>query len=100
MIKRVCVPRADDLKAIVSHYGVQNQLNILIEEMSELTKEICKFKRGEYNLEHISEEIADVQIMINQIVMDYHLEQTIIGFYHKKIDRQLERIKGESYDEN
>lgn len=35
------------------------QLNIAIEEFAELTKEICKHKRGADNTESIVEEIAD-----------------------------------------
>ena len=34
---------------------------VAIEEMSELTKELCKNGRGQENTNHIAEEIADVE---------------------------------------
>ena len=37
------------------------------EEMSELQKEMCKRFRGEKNDDHIAEEIADVEIMLDQL---------------------------------
>jgi NTP pyrophosphatase (non-canonical NTP hydrolase) len=58
-------------KEALSTWGVSSQLMMAIEEMSELTKEICKYKRfqeKEHNYrESIKEEIADVLIMIEQL---------------------------------
>jgi NTP pyrophosphatase (non-canonical NTP hydrolase) len=48
-------------------FGFDNQASIAIEEMAELTKELIKKKRGEFNNKEIIEEIADVQIMISQL---------------------------------
>lgn len=57
-------------KAIAT-YGKTAQKMMLIEEMSELTKEICKDFRGRKNVGSIAEEIADVEIMLEQIKMIY-----------------------------
>ena len=51
------------LKKAVETYGVQSQMIIAVEEMSELTKEISKNIRGQDNLDHMAEEIADVEII-------------------------------------
>ncbi|MBQ8451283.1 MAG: hypothetical protein IJ538_00685 [Clostridia bacterium] len=54
-------------------WGVDAQIKMCIEEMSELTKELCKFYRaGEMNApdevkNHVIEEIADVQNMVDQM---------------------------------
>lgn len=48
-------------------YGENAQLDMAVEEMSELTKEICKRKRGKDNHAAIVEEVADVLIMIEQL---------------------------------
>lgn len=48
-------------------FGPDNQQKVLLEEMAELTKEICKRWRGADNLEEISEEMADVSIMLDQM---------------------------------
>jgi NTP pyrophosphatase (non-canonical NTP hydrolase) len=56
-------------------YGAQMQGDMCIEEMSELTKAILKYRRAEnknkneaeYLEDDIIEEIADVQIMLDQM---------------------------------
>jgi NTP pyrophosphatase (non-canonical NTP hydrolase) len=73
---------------LIDKFGVEHQELILIEEMSELTKAIIKKRRG---LEHnIAEELADVQIMLDQLKIIYpqwksweqikinHIEQNIL----------------------
>lgn len=34
------------LQSAIDHYGEENQLDMAIEEMAELTKAICKYKRA------------------------------------------------------
>lgn len=83
---------------ILDTYGVVPQLDMLVEECSELIQAACKLTRTEIGAEaaakdNLREEIADVLIMIEQI--KYGLKLTdldvIIG---SKIDRQLRRIGG------
>lgn len=59
------------LRKAVVYYGKTSQIQVAIEEMSELTKELCKDLRGEPDLEHIVEEMADVQIMLDQLRIIY-----------------------------
>ena len=54
--------------------GTNSQITMCIEEMSELTKELCKFSRFSDNFEkrseivnNIKEEIADVLNMVEQL---------------------------------
>lgn len=56
------------LQAIVE-YGAEAQTDMMIEEMSELTKALLKHRRkeSEETLDNILEEIADVQIMLDQM---------------------------------
>ena len=46
-------------KQAVDAYGARAQVMMVIEEMSELTKEICKHFRGRPNIEAMADEIAD-----------------------------------------
>ena len=62
------------LKTAVEKYGQEAQMKMAVEEMSELTKAICKFWRTEEGtterdqaVENIIEEAADVQIMLDQL---------------------------------
>lgn len=79
------------IKAIAV-YGTTIQKAVAIEEMSELTKEICKDTRGMLNIEHISEEIADVEIMINQLKVIYCVGEKTESYIKSKIKRLEERI--------
>ena len=48
-------------------YGRVSQITMVMEEMSELQKELCKNLRGKNNTAEIAEEIADVSIMLDQM---------------------------------
>ena len=72
--KYISVEReASILKRAVEAYGVHTQTDMMIEEMSELTKAICKLYRAtdegsaSVAVDNIREEIADVQIMLDQM---------------------------------
>lgn len=83
------------LEKIATHYGVTNQLNMMIEEMAELTQAICKNRR-EYPdaYENLKEELADVMIVANQLYILLGSEK-IDAIMQNKIDRQLKRIEEE-----
>lgn len=78
------------LKKAINTYGVQAQKDMMIEEMSELTKAILKERRadcftGEIAKDNIKEEIVDVQIMLNQMKIIY-------GYSKEREDRKLQRL--------
>ena len=62
------------IKQMISKYG-KLQLIIAIEEMSELQKEICKDLRGKGKREHIIEEMADVQLILDELKEYYGISQ-------------------------
>lgn len=80
---------------IVNHYTKEQQVLQSIEEMSELTKELVKnINRGKDNKEEIKGEIADVMIMLIQLIVIYQLDGTeVVNEMKKKLDRQKERIE-------
>ena len=64
-----------------------------IEEMSELIKELLKFKRGKNNIEHICEEIADTEITIGQMKLIFDKDKTLVDKYiQEKLIRLEDRI--------
>ena len=84
------------IQKAIDTYGADLQKQVAIEEMAELTKEICKDFRGKGNREHILEEIADVKIMLSQLLIMYdikvwELNDVIVS----KLTRLEERLKGE-----
>ena len=56
-------------KKAISTWGPTMQQVVAAEELSELIKEITKQIRGKGSLINLVEEIADVKIMISQIMM-------------------------------
>ena len=59
----------DTCRAALETFGTVSQTNMVFEEMSELQKELCKNLRGKNNVLNIAEEIADVQIMLEQMIL-------------------------------
>ncbi len=72
-------------------FGKVQQITKAVEEMSELQKELCKVLIGEMNLLNIIEEIADVEIVIEQMRMIFNSDRDIERVKAEKIAR-LERI--------
>lgn len=82
-------------KAIVK-YGMKTQLTVVIEEMAELQKEISKHIRGIGEKANLIEEIADVEIMLEQLKMMYCINDfDVESIKDLKIDRLEKRLKGE-----
>ena len=79
----------------IQTYGQRAQQAMLLEEMSELQKEICKRWRGRDNLAEIAEEIADVEIMLDQLKMMLCCAGRVKAIRASKIRRLAERIQDE-----
>ena len=80
-------------KQAISTYGEKAQKLVAIEEMSELTKEICKDFRGQLNRKHLIEEMADVLITWSQLSLMYDIsEKEICQMLERKIERLKERM--------
>lgn len=84
----------DTYKQAIETYGVRAQKLMAIEEMSELTKEICKDFRGKLDREYLIEEIADVLIMLDQMLLLYKISGEEVGLMRiKKVERLKERLE-------
>ena len=92
---------------IVDQYGYDAQSRQCIEEMAELTQAINKFWRkqlkcGQISImaaefrnkeyENVLEEIADTQIMLEQMKVFFDCEERIEILIDEKLKRQIERI--------
>ena len=87
-------------EAAITHWGHEMQLDMAIEEMAELTKAICKVKRGKNidTLEAVTEEIADVEIMIEQLKVIFACHERAADWKAAKLDR-LQNILGQVMDQ-
>lgn len=86
------------LTAALNRWGPELQTAVAIEEMAELTKELCKHARGAHNTDAIAEEIADVYVMLNQMEILHNVEARVIWWHNTKLARLEERIKAEERD--
>lgn len=86
--------RERKLLFLINHYGTRIQQDIAIEELSELQKAIIKYRRepSDKTKEAVVEEIADVQVMLEQLKMIFYCRTKIDEIMDAKIDRQIKRI--------
>lgn len=87
--------KKDKLQMIADHYGMRKQLRQLAEECSELAVEASHSARKGLTV-GIIEEIADVEIMIEQIIYLAKIDRCDIeDCINYKLDRQMKRIEAE-----
>lgn len=77
--------RQELYKTALSAFGIDAQIIVAIEELSELIKELTKYLRGEE--ENIDGEMADVEIMLEQLVFMFNNRETIEKFKTFKLER-------------
>lgn len=80
------------LQRALDTYGSTIQISMVFEEMSELQKELCKYLRGRGSFEHIAEEIADVEIMLEQMKMLFCCTEDVRSVRKRKVERLKERL--------
>lgn len=86
------------LQKAIDTYGNLAQEEMAIEEMSELTKAIVKRHRakdkGSYDnaMDNIAEEMADVIIMLTQLLMIYENRREVQQAVDEKVQRLAERL--------
>lgn len=92
----------DSVKYIYSHaalsWGVRNQEDMAIEESAELVKAICKLRRSnnltaKKHLLELADEIADVQIMLEQLKQMHDISDLVDNIRIQKIIRLAKRLK-------
>jgi NTP pyrophosphatase (non-canonical NTP hydrolase) len=93
------IKRPEVLQEAVAAYGTHAQVDMAIEEMSELTKALCKerrcgFGQGSRAQAHanIIEEIADVIIMLAQLLIIFDKDREIQKETDYKLNRLAERL--------
>ena len=98
----------EELLQIINHYGIKHQLKYIHSEYFELDEAITQreypaiakdkkpYELVEFEKAHIIEEIADIEVMLDQFKAYYDIGQEEINKVKDyKIKRQLERIEKE-----
>lgn len=80
----------------LNYYGNRPQIDMAIEEMSELTKELLKNRRGKENRSQIADEMADVYIMLEQLKFIFGVDETELKvnaeFKLRRLNERLNRV--------
>lgn len=96
----------DRIKEIADKYGMFAQIGQTTEECAELIQGLNKYKRvlhvGQATkisesevIDNVCEEIADVSIMLEQMIYLFGIEDTVQEMYEKKLQRTYLRTKSE-----
>ena len=76
---------------MIKLYGKEMQMVVAVEELGELQKEVLKALRQRANPKHIAEEIADVEIVLEQLkVMFPEVMEDIDRIKMEKVKRTYE----------
>ena len=79
--------------AAVKKFGKEHQLVLCMEEMAELTKELSKNMRGSKTITNISEEMADVEIMLEQLRVIFGNRSEVDTIKAEKLLRLADRVE-------
>ena len=81
------------LKRALETWGEQAQMLMVVEEMSELMKEVLKnINRKKNNIDEIIEETADVEIMLEQLKENYKIAEKVETYKAEKIKLIAKRL--------
>ncbi len=90
-------PDENVLSKALEHWGADLQRTVAIEELSELTKELCKDARGIGKRDNIIEEMADVIVVLTTLQLIYDVADTElesnIQIKMKRLTDILKRLK-------
>jgi len=83
-----------DYKKIIEHFGEDNQLGKTLEELTELIAEVVNFSRHRANKKELTEEIADVYNVLEQLKIITGIDDDDIEFTRNyKNARTLDRMR-------
>lgn len=83
-----------EIEKLLKNQSIDVNKTIVIEELSELQKEICKDLRGYNRKIEIKEEMADVYICLQLLKEIYNFsDNELEKMYERKMKRNIERIE-------
>lgn len=92
-VKTMTQARREELQKIIDTYGKKLQLIQAVEESSELQRAICKYLKNpdSNDITNITEEMADVQVMLDQLKIIFNNETQVESNIEFKIKRTHQR---------
>lgn len=84
-------------RQIVEHFGKENQEEKLLEELEELKEELKINIKQDTITENTISEMADVHILIAQLLLKYDKQEEYNEAVEYKLKRTIKRIKEDYY---
>jgi NTP pyrophosphatase (non-canonical NTP hydrolase) len=84
--------RDEILASAINAWGTRSQVNMAIEECGELIVALCHRLRGRCDDNYVAEEIADVQIMLDQLSLIVG-KDLVRNFEEQKLERLALRVR-------
>lgn len=96
--------KREQLARIIEAYGMEAQIDMALEEMSELAKALLKHRRAvksgkKFDISLITDEIADVEIMCIQLEIIFKNAHEVEEQINFKINRQIVRMEESKCDQ-
>lgn len=79
-------------RSALEKWGVQSQINQLYEEIGELLTAIVHLDRGRITVDGLAEEIADVELCLEQLKDIHKISEAVESWKEKKLKRLAERL--------
>jgi len=79
-------------------WGKESQICMAIEEMAELIQAINKYYRNKVTLESVAEEVADVEITLEQLKEIFSISEQVSKHKKEKLNRLKTRIYTASFE--
>lgn len=79
-------------EAAIACYGMDSQIWMAVEEMSELTKELAKIRRGSTTISNLVDEIADVTILMEQLRIMFGVNELVnhrMEYKTRRLEQQI-----------
>ena len=86
----------DVLMQLIQRKGADHQEWVFVGEAGELLDAVADFKRGRCDTDHIAEEIADVEIMLEQLKIIYQCHGAVKYWREAKLKRLAKKLRGDA----
>lgn len=83
----------DIYEQAVDAFGVDHQLWVFVGEVAELLDDVADYKRGRCTVDDIAEEIADVEIMLEQLKVIYQCHGAVKYWHESKLKRLAKKLR-------
>jgi len=81
----------DFMEMALDKWGVESQINMVLEECAELIQALSHKRRGRCGWDHVASEIADLEITLGSVKC--HIERHDSGLLEREKKKKLERAE-------